>query len=277
MMTWTLEKYNKDHSPAIKNLIREDEFVRRDILGCLEEFPEYAMIVRSDGFIAAICVYTGISEKTSFTLYVHPDYRSQGIGSLLLSSLEKEMAEKGVKEIVCDYKVDDSIRGFLSRKGYEKWFRSRHMIFSGTLLSPQNPSVSAYVDSDYLHVQKIFSESFHRMRLHVGISSTLSAPSEEERSYFLKHAEDIFVLRDNSEIVAVAMVEGNEIDKIAVAVDEQGKGYGKTLLAYTVGTLLHRGFSEVTLWVVDGNPARMLYEHFGFRMHRLHEFVQKKL
>lgn len=276
-MNLKLEKYQTTRSSVLEDLFFEDEFVRGDILGCLSEFPECAMMVRSDIGILAIGVYTGISEKTSFTMYVHPDHRNQGVGSFLLTSLEKDMAEKGVKEIVCDYEVNDSMWGFLNKRGYEKWFRSNHMIFNGNIQTPAAPFISAYVDSDYPDVQKILSESFHEMRLHVGLTSSITAPSEEERSSFLKKADDIFILRDHCEIVAVAMVEGNEIDKIAVAVDEQGKGYGKVLLGYTADTLLHRGFNEITLWVVEGNPAKILYKHFGFKVHRLHEFVQKKL
>jgi len=276
-MTVKLEKYHEDYASAIENLIIDDAFVCEDIMGCLKEFPSCAMVARKEASMAAVGVYTGVSEKTSLTFYVHHAYRHQGIGSLLLRALEKEMAEKGIQEVVCDYMVDDSISVFLGRRGYEAWFHSTHMIFSGTLEMPSSPSISPYVDSDYPYVQKILRESFHRMRLHVGLQSSLSAPSEEERFSFLKKAEDIFVLRSEDEILAVAMVEGNEIDKIAVAVDNQGKGYGKLLLSHTVKALLDRGFDEVTLWVVKGNPAQVLYEHFGFKVHRLHEFVHKRL
>ena len=276
-MTVKLEKYHQNHGSFMEKLMIKDDFVRRDMEECLSAFPECAIVARSGESIAAVGVYTGVSEKTSFTFYVHPAYRRQGIGSLLLRTLEKEMAEKGIQEVVCDYMVDDSISAFLGRRGYETWFRSTHMIFSGTLEMPSSPSIPAYVDSDYPYVQKILTESFHRMRLHVGLQSSLSAPSEEERFSFLKKADDIFVLRSEDEILAVAMVEGSEIDRIAVTVDKQGKGYGKLLLSHTVKVLLDRGFDEVTLWVVKGNPAQVLYEHFGFKVHRLHEFVHKRL
>ena len=276
-MILTLEKYHEKYRSLIETLLTEDEFVKNDTLNCLEEFPECAVMVRSDTDIVAIGVYTGKSEMTSMTLTVSPSRRKEGIGSFLLTALEEEMMKEGVQEIICDYKINDSVRTFLHKKGYEDWFRSNHMIYNGDDLSVGQISVSQYTDKDYEAVQKIFSEAFHRMRLSVGLESNLSKASEEEKSSYLEKSEDIFVLRANHEIVAAVMVDKNEIDKIAVAVDKQGLGYGKELLAYTVNRLKERGFTEINLWVVEGNPARILYEQSGFKLNRLHEFMRKKL
>lgn len=276
-MTLEIEKYHENYRSSIEDLLREDEFVKKDIMSCLDEFPECAMMVKSGSDILAIGVYTGISKRTSFTLYVKSSRRNEGIGSFLLTSLEKEMSEKGVEEIVCDFKVSDSIRSFIIKKGYQSWFHSNYMVCTENIKPISQLDISTYKDSDYLKVQNICSEAFHRMRLSVGLTSTLDTPSEEERSSYLEKAEDIFVLRENQEIIAAAMVSRNEIDKIAVSVDKQGMGYGKSLLEYTLHKLRERGFDQITLWVVEGNPAKVLYEKSGYKIVRLHEFVKKKL
>ncbi|WP_312652153.1 GNAT family N-acetyltransferase [Proteiniclasticum sp.] len=276
-MRLTCEKYKKNYIQEIKNLLTEDEFVRKDTLGCLEDFPECAVVVKSDHDTVAIGVYTGRTKRTSMTFTVSPGRRNEGIGSFLLSALENEMLEYGVEEIICDYKVDDSIRAFLLKRGYENWFRSNHMIYSGDKFDVSQISVSDYSDKDYDAVQKILSEAIHRMRLSVGLESVPSEPSEEEKETYQKKSEDIFVLRENEEIAAAVMVENNEIDKLAVSVNKQGMGYGKELLAYTVNRLKERGFSEISLWVVESNPAKILYEKAGFSLNRQHEFIRKKL
>ena len=276
-MTLKLEKYHESYRSSIEDLLREDEFVKKDIMSCLDEFPECAMMVQSGSDIVAIGVYTGISKRTSFTLYVIPIRRNEGIGSFLLTSLEKEMSDNGIEDIVCDYMVSESIRSFLSKKGYQSWFLSNYMVCTENIIPTSQLDISTYQDSDYLEVQNLCSVAFHRMRLSVGLTSTLDTPSEEERSSFLEKAEDIFVLRENQEIIAAAMVSRNEIEQIAVSVDKQGMGYGKALLEYTLHKLRDRGFDQITLWVVEGNPAKTLYEKSGFKVDRLHEFIEKKL
>ncbi len=276
-MTFKLKKYNEIYKPVILDLLTDDDFVMKDVMSCIDEFPECAMMVTSDNDIVAIGVYTGVSKRTSFTLYVNPSRRNEGIGSFLLTSLEKEMSEKGVEEIVCDYEVSDSIRAFILKKGYQSWFLSNYMIFTEIVKPISQLDISTFKDSDYTEVQNLCSEAFHRMRLSVGLTSTLDTPSEEERSSFLEKAEDIFILRENQKIIAAATVSRNEIDQIAVLVDKQGMGYGKALLEYTLNKLRDRGFDQITLWVVEGNSAKKLYEKSGFKVDRLHEFIKKKL
>ncbi len=89
--------------------------------------------------------------------------------------------------------------------------------------------------------------------------------------------ENIFVLRDNNEIVAVSGIEGGELDAVAVSVDKQGRGYGRNLVGYSVNKILDKSCEQVTLWVVEGNPAKDLYGKLGFKTKRLHEFVVKDI
>ena len=276
-MAFFTEKYQDKNRSEVEALVASDSFVMKDILGCLDEFPQCGWLVKEDDHILAVGVYTGIGTKTSMTLYVDPEKRRTGIGTLLLNTLEQEMRLEGIREAVCDYLVNDTEKEFLKHHGYQSWFHSNLMTYSGERLPSSSFDISSYTDSNYMKVQKIYSEAFHRMRVSVGLKSELSKPSEDERESYARNAKDILVMRVDDEIKASARIEGNEIDSIAVAVDQQGKGYGKTLLAHAVNLLLDRGNPEITLWVVEGNPARTLYEHAGFIACRRHEFVHKIL
>lgn len=276
-MAFCMERYQEKYRSEVEALVASDSFVLKDILGCLDEFPQHGIIVKEDETLLAAGVYTGVDFKTSMTFYVHPERRNQGIGTLLLKSLEREMRQEGIKEAVCDYLVKDKERNFLHNHGYENWFHSNHMTYNGGRLPLGSFDISPYTDSNYPEVQKIFSEAFHGMRVSVGLKSELSKPSQEERESYARNAKDIQVLKIEGEIKASARIQGNEIDSIAVAVDQQGKGYGKAMLAHAVNLLLDRGNPMITLWVVDGNPARTLYEHAGFITRRHHEFVHKIL
>lgn len=272
-----IKQYENVYKSAISELISEDRFVREDIIRCLEQWPQYGMVVEDGSGVLAVGVFTGEDKKRGMTLYVKPSRRKEGIGTMLLKVLEDNMKSVGVEEIVCDFKVNELEKAFLYKNGYRCWFHSNFMTYTGGRLTVDNYKIVNYEDKDYGECQKIFSEAFHKMRLSVGLESTLSCPSEKQKNAYKENAEDMFVLRDNNRITAVASLEDNEIDGVAVAVDKQGMGYGKNMVSYCVNKLLDRGCKKVTLWAVEGNPAKLLYEKLGFTTERTHEFVIKSI
>ena len=54
------------------------------------------------------------------------------------------------------------------------------------------------------------------------------------------------------------------IDQLAVRSGHRGQGIGTRLLEWGEATARERGAEVLTLGVVNGNPARRLYERFGF-------------
>ncbi|GKU27426.1 GNAT family N-acetyltransferase [Clostridium folliculivorans] len=272
-----IEQYKHEYKSAINELISDDSFVRKDIIVCLENYPQYGIIVRDGCEVLAVGVFNGIDKKSSMTLYVKPSRRKEGIGTILLKAIEENMRNSGVEEIVCDFKANESEKLFLYKNGYRKWFYSNFMVYTGEKLTVDNCQIMSYQDKDYYQCQKISSEAFHKMRLLVGLESTLSSPSEKQKSLYKENLKNIFVLKQHNEIVAVSILDDNEIDSIAVAIDKQGKGYGKKLVSYSVNKLLDRGYEKVSLWVVEGNQAKDLYEKLGFKTVRIHEFVIKDI
>ncbi|MBU3130158.1 GNAT family N-acetyltransferase [Clostridium tagluense] len=277
MMELSIKEYKNKYKSVISDFITDNSFVREDIVGCLDRWPQYGLIVKGEYGVLAVGVFSGESKTTSMTLYVKASKRKEGIGSMLIKSIEESMRNVGVEEVVCDFKANELEKSFLYKNGYKHWFYSNFMTYTGGKLAVANHEIINYEDKYYAECQKVFSESFHKMRLLVGLESTLSLPSEEERKEYKENAENIFVLRDSNKIVAVVRLEGNEIDAVAVSVEDQGKGYGKSLVSYAVDKLLDRGCTKVHLWVVEGNSAKFLYEKLDFITERTHEFVIKSI
>jgi len=67
------------------------------------------------------------------------------------------------------------------------------------------------------------------------------------KNAYKENSENIFVLRAYNKIVAVVIIDDNEIDGVTVAIDKQGNGYGKTLVSYSINKLLYRGCQKVSL------------------------------
>ncbi len=276
-MDMYIEQYKNEYKSEINELISDDSFVRKDVIACLEQYPQYGVIVKDECGVLAVGIFTGADKKSSMTLYVKPSRRREGIGTMLLKALENNMRNAGIEEIVCDFKDNELEKMFLYKNGYKNWFYSNFMVYIGDKLTVDNCEIINYEDKDYDECHKIFSEAFHKMRLLVGLESTLSRPNEKQKESYKENAENIFVLRADNKIVAATILDDNEIDGVAVAIDKQGKGYGKKLVSYSVNKLLDRGFQKVSLWVVEGNPAKFLYEKLGFTTERMHEFVIKNV
>lgn len=63
------------------------------------------------------------------------------------------------------------------------------MLYTGDKLMVDNYEIQNYEDKDYYECQKIFSEAFHKMRLSVGLKSTLDIPSEKQKNSYKENAE----------------------------------------------------------------------------------------
>ncbi len=55
------------------------------------------------------------------------------------------------------------------------------------------------------------------------------------------------------------------LDLLYVAEDYRGSGLGDRLMRWALKEFAERGVAAVDLKVVEGNPAKRLYEKFGFR------------
>lgn len=271
--------YNQSDKLTIEQLISDNSMARMDIIRSLDENPEFGKLVIDNGEIIAVGAFTGFSKKSKLNLYVSADRRNEGIGTKLLSSIEDVMRNGGVEEIVCSYVDNEIERKFIYKNGFTNWFFSNHMVYEKDkfIMPLETGEIRNYSDDDYSVCQKVYSEAFYRMGQMVGFETTLSKPSEKERESFKNNADNMFVLVENNSIVASATIDENELDLVAVAVDEQRKGYGEKITRFCVNELMNRGNNQVVLWCVEGNPAKHLYDKMGFKVVDLHEFVKKKI
>lgn len=284
-------EYNNKYREKVLNMNWEDDFVKKDVLGCLEVWPDCGIIIEENEKVLAVGVFTGISKETSFTLYVDPENRGMGIGKNILENLEKKMIGVGVVSAICDFKVEDKIEIFICNKGYEKCFDSNYMVYEGDKLPLENYEIIQYEDKYYEINSNIYSEAFYNMRVLVGIEEKTSKLNEEktelteeeklekekQRKETYNNKENIFLFKKEGQILGSITLTGNEIDAVAVDVMHQRNGYGKELVSFGVNKILERNNENVTLWAVEGNPAKYLYEKLGFKTLRVHEFVKRNL
>lgn len=287
MKNYKIASYEAIYFDKIKKGILNDEFVKNDIGNCLQKWPECALVVLDQNEPVGIGVFTGANEKTSFSVYIHEDYRRQGVGSHLMTALHEKMKNDGVKEGVCDFLSDPNLESFAEKFGYKRWFQSNYMVYEGKNIGDSGMShfekeghtlrMIPYEDQYYSICQDIMSKSFHQMRLSVGMVSVPAMSSEENRQAYASCAQDIFLLADQEAVKGLIWLEDGEISSLAVAIPEQGKGYGKRLTEFGIREIMKRGHEPITLWCVEGNHAKHMYLGLGFIEVRRHTYMNSIL
>ena len=88
----------------------------------------------------------------------------------------------------------------------------------------------------------------------------------------------VFVIEEQDECVAFCHMiasrdpdddpkEIGQITSLHVLPWVRGHGHGRLLMNHVLGEFRNRGYTAVTLWVLEQNlPARRFYEQYGFRL-----------
>lgn len=212
------------------------------------------------------------------TIYVDKAHRRQGIGSALAKKaheilLAADTVEQSMGECIMG---DKETVQFLYKHGYYISFSSHYMEREGDPLPVGDIEVRQYEDSDFDAWIRILNVAFFQMRERVGIKpSYFSMPNDEDREAFLKNRHNWYVMLAEGEIVAVGIIEGNELSIVAVRPSFHGKGYGKDFIAWLVNRIMEQGHKTVSLWCVNGNKARNLYDKLGFEAKEHYGFVTR--
>lgn len=99
-----------------------------------------------------------------------------------------------------------------------------------------------------------------------------------EMSEFMRHFDEnihgLWIVRQNGQVEGGIAIDGMAAESevahlrwFILSERLRGQGLGNRLLAEAVGFCQKRGYQQVYLWTFQGlNPARHLYEKFGFQL-----------
>lgn len=272
-------KYEEEYKNNIKNIIINDDYEFKKTLRFLEKYPQYTIIVKDNTEMIALSVFSGTSKTVDLILYVNPEYRRKGIGSKLLIITEKNMREAGVETVYCIHSDRETEKAFALKHGYQKKAIGSLMIYTNGKKPKPEYEVLPYIDKYYIICHNVISEAFHKMQTAIGIEDENFEfpPNERERIEFLCNAENIYLMRDDGEIVAAIILKDNEIDMMAVSVKHQRKGYGKQIAAFAINKLIDDGYNEIELNCILGNSADEFYMKLGFTNECVSSLVRREL
>lgn len=258
-MNIDIKEYKGEYEKLTETMVEEEE-LRKNLISVLKNLEKCGIVAMEENELVGAAVFSGANKTTELQLYVKPLRRNSGIGTMILKAIEEKMSECGVEKVILNYTEDEFIRNFVYKRGYEYLYRAEPMIYKGGKINLNSYDIREYEDKYFDKAERILSTAFHKMRLSIGMKSKLAQPSEEYRNHCKDNKDNMFVLFNEGEIVAVTDLDGNCISHLAVDIKHQGKGYGRILASYAVNKILERGYKEVILWCLVGNTARFLYE-----------------
>lgn len=273
-----IERYSLSMKSDIISFHYQNPRVIDWLIEWLKESPESALILREDNIIKAIAIYEqGDCTERDMWIFVGEQYRNHGIGSELLFAVLEEMKLVGAQTVLCNFVRNDIIHNFLSQNGFKHYYDSVYMA-SETILSKEDfTGVRHYEDKDYIETFELVSRAFHNMGLSVGLNSKRDEPTDKSRKQYLDNSSDLFILESDGKIVASLLLNENSIERVAVKVDCQRRGYGRKMIKFALSELYRRGYSKCFLWCLVGNPAEYLYKIEGFVVEDSYEIMNMSL
>ena len=249
-------------------------YVTEDIAGLINEAPGLSALALYRGGAVGVAARTkNEGGRARMSAFIKKEYRLCRIGTDLCSKMLDTMKADGVRTAFTDT-TDEEAGGFIERLGFVHSYDSRFMRYRGDIPAKVS-GVALYDDSMFGAVAELLDTAFMPLRVQLG----LDAPGWDaalRRQEFSDRADDIFVYEEDGRILGVAMLDGAEIESVAVADSERGRGIGRTLVEHLIAELDLRG-RGAHLFVVEGNPALSLYESMGFYTERVHHFYAKEL
>jgi GNAT superfamily N-acetyltransferase len=134
-----------------------------------------------------------------------------------------------------------------------------------------------YKDDDYMAWHNISDVAFFLLREKLGLTPSYYLPlSETERKRLNNDSANRYVMLADGVPVAIGAVNKDWIHLLAVRPDLQRRGYGRIMAKYLNNLIItERNAEKVKIGVINGNPAKKLYENLGFREVRFsHSYVK---
>ncbi len=225
------------------------------------------------GFLA---LYSFSSQEAEMSGMVHPDYRRQGIFRLLYMVAAEECKKRNIPKLVlfCDH-ASRSGKAFAEAMGAH--YRSSE--YKMELREVKKPHLSPL--SQRLHIRQAQPEDAPIVarittRAFRMDDSELTTALERDLSSSNRH---IYLAELDGEPVGVINVlmtdDEGFIYGFSVLPEHQGQGYGRSILSWTVDTLLAEKPRRILLEVAPENDhALALYRSCGFKETRTFDYYE---
>ncbi|MDN4066297.1 GNAT family N-acetyltransferase [Paenibacillus vini] len=274
----------------------QPDFVLEDLLDICSDIPlaTNSWMIRMNGEVAAFA-FLEENEKGRLSSYgyVHPKWKSQGLGSLLLEAIENRAREYALDstETACTLSnvipaLSEAARQLLENRGYvfqRKYSRmGMEMQTPPALSTPSNGiSIDLYnpaTDEDLLW--SAYCETFQDTRTYYEVDKSQWLKEKggahyDRNFWFIAHADNQLA----GFIISKNFGDHLYVDLLGVRRPWRKQGIARALLEHVFHAAYNRGIEQVLLSVDDVSltGANKLYEAVGMKALFQMAFYEKKL
>ncbi len=220
--------------------------------------------------------YSLEDRRAELFIFIAEDKRRRGNGSYLLEETLTRLKVSSIDELVVGFDRELGYHQFFIKNGFKSWWP-----LEGMRREPEafdlDRRIVAYDDIYFQEAFKIHEESFHKMRLSIGMESEIREAGQEDRDKWWAKRDYIFLLIDSQELVGVIILTDGDLDRLAIKDGHQGKGYGRIMVEFGLNYQYERARKESVLWCLSQNPAQKLYEKMGFEVFVIKDFFKISL
>lgn len=204
-------------------------------------------------------------------IYLFPEHRKQGIGSLAYRQVEAELLLAGCSWWT-SYPASDIADKFVLSVGFDYTNTNVYMEHDGSLYDASANGIRMCRKEDYPTAPDIWTREYAAMHTRIGIpykrQELSEAERQEEYDNFIKDIHNSFVLENGGKIIGFGKLFDDSTGIGAVAIDSTyvGRGYGTRLSAFLTNESIRRGCKKPCLYCETGNNnALHIYKKIGYR------------
>ncbi|MGE5675310.1 MAG: GNAT family N-acetyltransferase [Mycobacterium leprae] len=242
-------------------------------------------LVYDDGQIKGLTVLTVDRSlphsRGALILFIDPQFRGQGIGRAIWREIWPLLLAAGPASFTTFYRAGDTASAlFFSARGFNPLASSQLMTYSGPSFPEPELTVRPYRDTWFSHYVQIKNAAFFSLRRESGLKPYMCYPDgsydeSDLRAWLREQEGKIFLGLAQEKPVGVLELAPPAIEVVAVAPDQQGRGYGRALTQFGINRLKEQGVDPIRLHVLEKNQrAKALYESLGFTPGQTTEYAR---
>jgi len=218
----------------------------------------------------------GNGREQEVTAATFPEFRRQGVFRALLSAVREEVQVRGAKSLLLvSYRASHSGAAAAQALGLPYVSSEYRMEAEASTLPPLPVGLVQLVPVDHANLAALASLTARSFSGGETSSESLAQRLQQEGvRYFLAEADGVQI----GQIGVVDTGGSIYIRGVGILPEHRRRGYGRQLLAATVGLMLTEGHMHFTLDVATDNPqALSLYQTCGFRETMVYDYYDVPL